>query len=376
MAISFGSLLEFGLSWHADDRSTYGKDQMTDLVNDALARVWGFTRWPFAIGDGVIALEAGPYETGTITTDGDTTIAGSSTAWDTNWPVPALLTIDGDPNLYLVTSFTSTTALVVDKAVQRSNASGLTYRLYFPAYELPSDFEAIEEPQQYNWLAGCENITYEHWLKYTSRAQFAGAITRYAILPGDGVNAGKIFLHPSPATAELVRFPYRKTILRGRQWDAGTASISNGATALTGSGTTWDTVGYSLSNFIFEVTGVAAVRGLQGLVSSVASATAITLSSAWAGATQSAVNYRLSTRINMPDLMLPCIREAIKATICEVRRDYAGLEVWERKWRDEARRASARLWPIGVSMEKAAAEDGSLPYDVSPPWPKLVVSGS
>ena len=376
MALSFGSLVEFGLSFHADDLSTFGKRQMQELVNDAIGRLWGFTRWPFAIGNGTFATIAGPYTTGTLTTDGDTTIAGSSTDWQTSWPLPALLTIDGDPNVYFVTEFTSTTALVVDKAVQRSNASGLTYQLQFPAYELPSDFEAIETPQQYNWWSDLSPISYDEWMALTSRAYWSGNVSSYAVIPGDGVNAGKIFLHPAPSVAEIVRFPYRKMVPRGRMWEEGTitlVAVTTGDATVEGSGTAWTSTGMTLPGMILEVPNVTAVRHIQGVVSSVTDADTLELTANWQGAAQSAVNYRLSTRLALPDLVLPALHDTIKAAVCEARRDYVGMGMWERKWRDEARRAAGRVWPLAGNLQKADADPGDGSCVVQPAWPKLVV---
>ena len=372
MAITLASLVDFAKRFSEDSNTDWADEMYLDLVNDTIAQVFNMTRWPFLEAETAVAMIA-PYETGTITTDGTTAVVGSGTTWLTTWPINAVLEIQGDTNQYVVTAFGSTTGLTLDKAVQRSNASGLTYTLSFPCYELPSDMLEMGPPQRATWNNFLQPIRFEEYLRLRQGLYFSGMLQYYAIIPGDGTTVPKLFLYPAPGSVELLRFNYRKRFDRGNLYKAGTASVSAGGTSVTGSGTSWTKMGFSAAGMILQFvdSSLGLLSSVQAVVTTAGSDTAITIP-AWGGTTQSAASYRLSSKLVCPDLMLPCFREGIKQKVCEVGKQFDAAAYWDEKFMREIVRAKGALAPVSSF---SCASVGGVEYTrLEPGFPAKVSS--
>lgn len=376
MAITLASLVDFAKRFSEDSNTQWADEMYLDLVNDTVAQVFNAARWPFLEAETSIAMIA-PYETGTISvTEDSAAVTGSGTTWLTTWPTGAILEIQGDSNQYVVSVFGSTTALTLDKAVLRTTASGLTYTLSFPCYDLPSDMLEMGPPQRTAWNNFLSPVSFEQYLHLRQQNYFSGLLQYYAIVPGDGTTVPKIYLYPAPGVEELIRFNYRKRFDRGYLYKAGTASLTTGLTALTGSGTSWQKMGFSSSGLILQFvdSSLGLLGSVQATCGAASSDTAITISAAWGGATQSAASYRLSSKLVCPDLMLPCFREGIKQKVCEVGKQLDAAAYWDGKFMQELIRAKAALAPVG-SLCRAPA--GGIRYtSVEPGFPTRVSSAT
>jgi hypothetical protein len=374
MAITLAGLVDFAKRFSDDANTNYADEMYLDLVNDAIAQTFNAARWPFLEAESSLAMIV-PYETGTITVNGTTAVTGAATVWDTAWPAGSVLEIAGDPNQYVVTVFGSTTTLTLDKAVQRSNASGLTYTINFPAYDLPSDMLEMGPPQRTTWNSCLLPINFEEYLHQRQGVFWAGMLQYYAVVPGDGTTGPKLYLYPAPGFAELIRFNYRKRFDRGVLYKAGTASVTTATTAVTGVGTAWQKMGFSASGLVLQFvdSSLGLLSSIQGTISGAASSdTAMTLSANWGGATQATASYRLSSKLTVPDLMLPCLRAAIKHKVAEIAGNFTGMEAWDAQWHRELATALGALAPHGSFRRQPAG--GSAPaITKEPPIPRLVV---
>lgn len=371
MAITLASLVDFAKRFSEDSNTQWADEMYLDLVNDVIAQVFNSARWPFLEAETSIAMLV-PYETGTITTDGTTAVVGSGTTWLTTWPTGAVLEIEGDNNQYVVTTFGSSTALTLDKAVQRSNASGLTYTLSFPCYDLPTDMLEIGPPQRTTWNNCLVPVNFEQYLHLRQGTYFSGMIQHYAVIPGDGTTGPKLYLYPAPGFAELLRFNYRKRFDRGNLYKAGTASVTAGGTAVTGVGTAWTKMGFSAAGMILQFvdSSLGLLGSVQAVVTTAGADTAITIP-AWGGAAQSGASYRLSSKLVCPDLMLPCFREGIKQKVCEVGKQLDAAVYWDGKFQQEMARAKGALAPLG-SFPRAPVGGFYFRDDDKPAIPRMV----
>ena len=373
MAITLASLVDFAKKF-SDDSNTHWADEMyLDLVNDTIAQVFNAARWPWLEAETSLIMIV-PYETGTITVDGTTAVVGAGTTWLTTWPANAVLEIQGDPNQYIVSSFGSATALTLDKAVQRTNASGLTYTISFPCYDLPSDMLEMGPPQRTTWDNYLRPVSFEEYLHLRQGVFFSGMLQHYAIVPGDGTTVPRLFLYPAPGFAELLRFTYRKKFDRGNLYKAGTASLTAGLTAVTGASTAWTKMGFSAANLILQFvdSSLGLLGSVQATITGAASSdTAMTTSAAWGGATQAAASYRLSSKLVCPDLMLPCFREGIKQKVCEVGKQFDAAMYWDAKFMAEMSRAKGAMAPF-ASFGRASIEGYPTRVNVEPPIPRVV----
>lgn len=371
--ITLASLVDFAKRFFQDANTQWADEMFLDLVNDVVGQVFNATRWPFLEAESSLAMIV-PYETGTITTDGTVNVVGSGTTWLTTWPTGVILNIEGDVNQYLVTAIGSTTGLVLDKSVQRSNASSLTYSLSFPCYDLPSDLLEMGPPQRTTWNSFLEPISFEQYLHQRQGVYWWGMLQYYAIVPGDGTTAPKIYFYPAPGFAELLRYNYRKRFDRGVLYKAGTASLAAGGTAVTGVGTSWQKMGFSASGLILQFVdpSIGLLNSVTGTITGAASSdTAMTLSAAWGGPAQSSASYRLSTKLLCPDLMLPCFREAIKGKVSEVSGDLKNAQYYDGKFMHELAIAKGALAPHGSFGRMPIG--GQVPWGgVEPPIPRVV----
>ena len=115
--------------------------QYLDWINEAQRQVWQSHNFVWRYKKGVIQTVA-EYSTGTITTDGTSAIVGLGTTF-TSAMVGRRLEIDGDGQRYLISAFTDATNITIDRNVERSNASALTYTIRKLDYSFPSDCEEI-----------------------------------------------------------------------------------------------------------------------------------------------------------------------------------------------------------------------------------------
>jgi len=190
------------------------------------------------------------YSTGTITVAAaGSSITGSSTAWTSANSDDALLKADGEDHWYRV-AYSSGTELTlsspsawVDDAVSAGN-----YRLIHDRYALASDFshmciDDIEEPEAVYRMSGGSRafLTPMDPGQWDKQFHFNyGTPGEYCIKWVTG--SPYMYLNPAPTDAEAVFYNYIPALTVMTEYTTGyISSITNGSTAVVGSGTTWST---------------------------------------------------------------------------------------------------------------------------------------
>jgi hypothetical protein len=135
-----------------------------------------------------------------------------------------------------------------------------------------------------------------------------------------------------------------------------------------GSATLWATTGFTVTGQVVEFHEDA--PQVQNIVSSVNSATGITLSATWGGPTLSDKGYRISDRINVHDALKPAIVYKCFAKIAELRREVATMAHWDAKAEFEIRKAAAAIAPYQESFVKATP--GEIDDCLDLPMPRVL----
>lgn len=359
--ISFGQLVRFAKDFDARNSSDHGSDMYELLVQESVMELWNSTEWPFHVAqgedEGVITLRPS-FTTGTIAvTQGTSSVTFSTSATNasewmgSSWPMPATLyTGDGSEN-YVVTRITGSVGFL-DHAYHGDSAAAQTYALGFTAYELPVDFAGMRGPVVANNFTQLDMLPYSDYLRMRVDGVWEGEADYYSIVGADGVNGATLLVWPPPSTTELLRFAYRRTAPLMRMYDSGAVSIASaGATVATGSGTMFNRMGWSAAGAVLEFPQDA--HRMTAAIASSSGPTELTLSGSWGGPALSKKSYTLSTRLRMPDYVLPALQQKCKQAVCELRRDYAGVGLWEAKYRKALNVARSQAWPYDAPACKA-----------------------
>lgn len=253
------------------------------------------------------------YSTGTITVAvAGATIAGSSTLWTSANSDGALFKANDTGTVYRVaytgasTLTLSSPAAWVDAAVTAGS-----YRLVFDRYALASDFSrmCIDKQRRQTGPPGPEAVYYYNngspmYMNPRDNGEFGqkslftyGTPSDYTVKYILGVPY--LYIFPADTTSRAIFYDYIPVLTPMTEYTTGTASCTNGATAVTGAGTDFD--GYITSTdtyyLRFDDDGVGAAS-VWYQVASAGSDTAITLSTAYAGVTKAAGSSYTISRIS------------------------------------------------------------------------------
>lgn len=237
-------------------------------------------------------LTTADYNTGHISVTSGSTFTGASTSWTSANSNGMLIKVSGFDELYRMT-YSAGTTLTSDRAwVGTDISSNTTYSLFQDRYALASDYERlILDPNQsiYYWLNGNriylkwrDQDFFEHRQTYTPNQP-----AYYAIKWIDG--DPYIFIDPPSTQVRTLYYVYIPTLVRMTDYQTGTiTTLSNGSTAVTGSGTDFDgfITDTTAQDYYFRIdsdgTGSASV---WHKVASVSGNTSLTLTDAYVGAT-------------------------------------------------------------------------------------------
>jgi hypothetical protein len=299
-------------------KSRYFNELGKLCVEDSLVEL--FSRpWPFLHGEGAITIEP-MHNDGTVSlVNGSASVVGVGTGWDTAWPIPAVIRIEGSSgDEFLVASFDSATGLTLDEPWAYDSISGADYTIEFPAYEIPN-YTAIEGVMSaYGWYNPLIATTYKQLMELRRGWYVSGYPLCYAVIPGNGTTTSKLWLSPSPASVYTVRYSYKSAIPEFLIWDFGTASVANASPNVTGTLTHWAKSGLTLQGNILEITDPAPTAKqdhVYGTVQTVTNDTAIVLTSNWLGRTASGSAYSISPQIVMPNDMIPTFRSLVESYV-------------------------------------------------------------
>lgn len=239
------------------------------------------------------------YSVGTITSISSTTVTGSSTAWTSANSNNLLFKHDSFDEVYRVT-YVSAASLTLNTAWSEGTVTaGGTYQLAQDRYALASDFdEMAEDPNKsvYYWSGGTkqylEYLTQDQWDE-----QFNFTLSSspgfFTIKWLDGT--AYIHLLQIPDSTFNIYYDYVPRLTALTEYTTGSASCTNGATAVTGTSTDFDgfVTGSDTYYLRFDGDGTGS-NSVWYQVSSASSDTAITLSTAYGGATKTTASYTIS----------------------------------------------------------------------------------
>lgn len=176
-------------------------------------RTWARSRpWTVLLKQGVLSLTA-PYTTGTVTTDGTTTVTGSGTAW-TSAMVGRRFKRDDFDEVYIISAVPGASELTLNAAFAGDDGSGKTYSIVAPQYSLANDFDRLRDPYRsfapYKLVPLGRDEMNRRW----GFSAETGAPRHYTIFPEEsaGVITLKLILHPAPEEDATLYYDYFKAL--------------------------------------------------------------------------------------------------------------------------------------------------------------------
>ncbi len=233
------------------NKATFLKDYrlVKSYINDIQETVYQYNM-PFMKKEGVITLKS-KYTASTITVvNGSATITGAATVWTCDM-VGQLIIISGVA--YRIAGFTSTLILTLDSPYIGTGAAGLSYAIYYDTYTLPIDFKTLED-------IGNENQDIEI-LELDEQKYYLDNIDTTTTIP------------------EYAKFLIKDSSL----YNTGTVTVSS--TTVTGTSTAWD------SSLVGKYIQIGTYGKLYKITA--ASATSITIDSAYGGTITTTMNYKI-----------------------------------------------------------------------------------
>lgn len=256
---------------------------------------------------GYITLSAA-YTTGTVTVgSGSTTIRGASTSW-TSANSDMYINVNGYNRLYRVT-YSNGTVLSLNNSLTwvGASGSGLSYTLMQDRYSLPSDFSymAKDNPEYPNivgyqvtgysiFLFPSNNEEYDRTLVPTTSVSFSKYTVKW--------DTGSPYLHvwPFPLNIDILSFFYIPKLTAMVEYTTGTCTFTIG-TAVTGSGTNWASLSTAYTYFMRNDADGTGSASVWVQVSSIASATTLSLSSGFGGTSGAGITYTISQISQWPE---------------------------------------------------------------------------
>lgn len=254
-------------------------------MQDAFREFPGLHRWTYHYTHGRIPLLAG-YSAGTVQYDNATrhlTLTGGVFPSWANLADVRICNVVSD-----VASRDSDTQLTLSATVNPGAyiAAGSAYSLYQDKYILPADFLASDAAIAQNRFGSMKYIHPTASLWSQRVAQRVGVPIYYTFLP-DRFVAGRyaVMVTPYPDCDQTLDFIYQRRLKRLKydNVNAGKVSITNGLTALTGTGTAWtsDLVG-AYVRISSNGTAPTSIEGsnqaaVESKITAVASSTSLTI---------------------------------------------------------------------------------------------------
>ena len=273
----------------ARDNSYSSRDKFKGLIN------WAYTQeiprkedWQPIVCNSTISCTA-KYNTGPVSVNAaSTSITGVGTVWVTGM-TGRKMKIGGNPNVYTFTYVSGTTGTISPALSGADNVSGASYVMFDDDYALTSDFNRfLSGGSLYKYRSGrpyvIEEASDRKWRdEYKVDTSDEPNMCR---LRGFDTSMNRVVeINPPPQTAIVLPYDYVKYLTPMTEYRTGYVSaITNGATAVTGSGTDWD--GYISSSYTYyfrmDKDGVGD-SSVWYKVTSAGSDTALTLASNYNG---------------------------------------------------------------------------------------------
>lgn len=197
------------------------ENQAKRYINTALQDMHLGTdyRFPWAERNAVITTQP-EYTTGTLTaTKGSTTIAGSSTAWDTNndfsvanMRVGGKIQINGGDEIFEITAVASGTSATLNSKFTKTTVSSASYKYFEDEYALASDFLKPVDIQQFSDRISIDLIGRTEFRRRYPRSYLTGRPTVATLIDrppsGNTTPVRKVRFYRSPDKAYTIPYSY------------------------------------------------------------------------------------------------------------------------------------------------------------------------
>jgi hypothetical protein len=242
------------------------------------------------------------YTTGTVSASvGGTTVTGSGTTFTSAMTAEAgyKITIGGNRDIYTF-EYVSATSGTISPALSGPNAaSGATFKIFKDEYDLASDFDRfLKNGSIYVNADGRNRDVIKEVPRDMFREDFVNAATdpiRRAMLTRINSVTGNrmVRLNPYPKVAYNYPYEYFPKITSMADYTTGTIGVTNASTAVTGTDTLFSTNVAAGEYLRVDGTGIAD-SSIWYKIASVTNDTALVLESAYAGETESSLEYTVS----------------------------------------------------------------------------------
>jgi hypothetical protein len=244
------------------------------------------------------------YTVGTVTIGtGTTNIIGSSTSWTSANSEGRLIEVSGRDTIYRVT-FTAGTDLAFQDSLTwtGSSGSGLTYTLYTDRYTLATDFSHMiaDDPEDphvvYRYMSGNKVFLKPLSEEEFERQNSSGVGTPWGYLPKWIKETAYMYITLAADSAEIIGYSYIPQLSTLTEYTSGTITLTTGTAVIATAAASW-LVNVTTGTNTYYIRNDADGTGSNskwGKILSVANATALTLSSAWAYTSGASISYTIS----------------------------------------------------------------------------------
>ena len=208
-----------------DDDGSTSQTRIQRYLNLAHSDVAKARDWPEVVRRDVVTLTA-PYTTGTVDTDGTTTVAGTGTAWTTEGVAGRKFALGYRNPFYTIASADSETGITLDDAYLGSNVSGSTYVIYEDRVAMPTGCNRIlaiwlHDDDRRIPLNHRHDLDLHGWISYTTQADTP---YEYAVIERNSSGGMRIQVGPfAPDKKYHLEVLYRASVTESKfPGDSGT----------------------------------------------------------------------------------------------------------------------------------------------------------
>jgi len=282
------------------------EDFAKGLINDSYTRsVPGINDWNPLVQESYLTMSSA-YQTGTVAlVAGSTSITGTGTVWtstqtkNNGWKIK----FAGLNITYDFTYVSSTTATINPALEGDVNYSAANYILFRDEYALPSDFDrflkngsiyVMQGSRVYNIIGELPRDQFrEEYVPEPSDPIFRAMLTSV-----DSSGNRKVRLNPPPKTPKVYPMEYIPKIPPMKEYTIGSVSVTASSTTVTGSSTQFSN--NVTAGMYFRIDSIGQGDSSKWYkISSVDSATQITLESAYLDGTEAGAEYTICSAPTM-----------------------------------------------------------------------------
>jgi hypothetical protein len=197
---------------HKDTDDTNLVTRVKGYVNDNYKQIANKYDWPWLYNTATIVTIA-KYDTGTVTvTNGSTTVTGSGTTF-TSGMVGRKFKATGFDEIYTISSFTSTTVIVLDNEYNGTTDTEASYEIFQDLESLPSDCDRIVSLQQHRHPKKLELIGLREMRRIVPAPSLKDSDpTKYAYYENDSSGYQQILLWTPPYRQIVLNCEYKLLI--------------------------------------------------------------------------------------------------------------------------------------------------------------------